>query len=95
MLAFAKVLHITACIAMIVIVLLQADKGEGLSGAFGSGGTGAIFGKRGATGFFARVTAGAAIIFMLTSFWLGLRSTTGRAAPKTTVPIDTSGFPVQ
>ena len=85
--------------ALIVIVLLQADKGEGLSGAFGSGGTGAIFGKRGASGFFAKVTAGAAIVFMLTSFWLGWKGAgnvrpagSGRAVP---VLPDTSSFPAQ
>ncbi len=63
-------LHVIACIALIVIVLLQADKGEGLAGAFGGGGAYAVFGKRGATGFIAYLTTAAAIIFMLTSFAL-------------------------
>ena len=71
MLVLGKLLHCAACIALIIIVLLQADKGEGLDGAFGSAGTGAVFGKRGASGFFAKATAAAAIVFMLTSFWLG------------------------
>lgn len=66
----ATIIHIFVCLALILVVLLQADKGDGLSGAFGSGGSGALFGKRGATGTIARLTAGAAIMFMITSFYL-------------------------
>ncbi len=65
-----QLLHIIVCLALIVIVLMQADKGEGLSGAFGGGGSYALFGKRGATGFIAKATTAAAVIFMLTSFGL-------------------------
>ena len=65
-----SIVHILACVALIVIVLLQADKGEGLSGAFGGGGSYAVFGKKGATGFIAKMTTAAAVIFMLTSFGL-------------------------
>lgn len=68
--SFVTFLHIAACIALIIIVLLQADKGEGLSGAFGGGGSYAVFGKRGATGFIAKITTAAAVIFMLTSIGL-------------------------
>lgn len=67
---FLSIIHILACVALIVIVLLQADKGEGLSGAFGGGGSYAVFGKRGATGAIAKLTTLAAVIFMLTSFGL-------------------------
>ncbi|MBI4871897.1 MAG: preprotein translocase subunit SecG [Candidatus Riflebacteria bacterium] len=67
---FVLILHYIFCVAMIVIVLLQADQGEGLSGAFGGGASSAIFGKRGATGFVAKITTTAAIAFMLTSFVL-------------------------
>jgi len=97
-----KLLHGAACIVLIIIVLLQADKGEGLSGAFGSGGGGAIFGKRGASGFFAKATAGAAVVFMLTSFWLGYKSggrviggRTDRPAPTVPAVPNTDGFPGQ
>lgn len=92
MLIFGKLLHTTACIVLIIIVLLQADKGEGLSGAFGSSGAGAVFGKRGASGFFAKATAGAAVVFMLTSFWLGWKITpSGTGRPVPTVPMDRVG----
>ena len=89
MLILGKLIHVIACVMLIIIVLLQADKGEGLSGAFGSSGAGAVFGKRGASGFFAKATAGAACVFMLTSFWLGWRvkhTREGRGTPA--VPMD-------
>ena len=93
---FLKLIHVAACIALIIIVLLQADKGEGLSGAFGSGGSGALFGKRGANSFFAKTTATAAVIFMVTSFWLGFKGTSiFKSAGGHSAPIDTSNFPVQ
>lgn len=68
--ALLQFVHIVACFVLIIIVLLQASEGEGLSGAFGGGGSYAIFGKRGATGFIARATSTAAVVFMLTSFSL-------------------------
>lgn len=70
MYTFLQVTHIIACLVLIGVVLLQAGEGEGLSGAFGGGGSYALFGKRGATGFIAKATSAAAVIFMLTSFSL-------------------------
>lgn len=63
-------LHIIVCLTLIAIVMVQASEGEGLSGAFGGGGSYALFGKRGATGFIAKATTGAAVMFMITSFGL-------------------------
>lgn len=67
---FVEALHVLVCIALIGIVMVQASEGEGLSGAFGGGGSYALFGKRGATGFIAKATTAAAVTFMLTSFGL-------------------------
>ncbi|MCK5654900.1 MAG: preprotein translocase subunit SecG [Candidatus Aureabacteria bacterium] len=45
MFAFLVTMHILLCIGMVVIVLLQVGKGQGLGGLFGSGGSGqTIFG---------------------------------------------------
>lgn len=88
MLILGKLIHTLACITLIIIVLLQADKGEGLSGAFGSSGTGAVFGKRGASGFFAKATAGAAVVFMLTSFILGYSHRGAPGRPGASIPVD-------
>ena len=65
-------LHIAVCIALILIVLLQTGKGADMGAAFG-GSSQAIFGSSGATSFMHKVTAAAAIIFMLTCMSLTLR----------------------
>ena len=65
-------LHIAVCIALILIVLLQTGKGADMGAAFG-GSSQALFGSSGATSFMHKVTAAAAIIFMLTCMGLTLR----------------------
>ena len=68
-------IHVTVCVALILIVLLQRGKGADMGAAFG-GSSQAVFGSGGATTFLHRVTTAAAIIFMLTS--LGLSFFIGR-----------------
>ncbi len=70
-------IHVTVCIALILIVLLQKGKGADMGAAFG-GSSQTVFGSAGATSFFHRMTAAAAIIFMLTS--LGLAFLFGKGA---------------
>ncbi|HNV69880.1 MAG TPA: preprotein translocase subunit SecG [Candidatus Ozemobacteraceae bacterium] len=73
LLAFlVKAVHFIVCFGLIVIVLLQANKGEGLAGAFGGGASSTIFGERGDGGIMAKFTTGAAIIFMVTSLILSV-----------------------
>ena len=67
-----KLIHFIVCIALIIIVLLQADKGEGLAGAFGSGASATIFGERGEAGIMTKLTTIIAIIFMLTSLIISI-----------------------
>ena len=62
--------HTVVAIAMIIIVLLQADKGEGLSGAFGGGAAQAMFGTKGSLDFFGKLTTALAVIFIITSLTL-------------------------
>ncbi len=64
---FIQLIHILVCVGLIVIVLLQADKGEGLAGAFGGGASSTVFGERGSGGFMSKLTTSMAIIFMITS----------------------------
>ena len=64
-------LHVSVCIALILIVLLQTGKGADMGAAFG-GSSQALFGSSGATSFMHKVTAAAAIIFMLTCMGLTL-----------------------
>jgi len=67
-----KVVHFIVCIGLIVIVLLQADKGEGLAGAFGGGASSTVFGDRGGGGVMSRMTTAMAVIFMITSLVISI-----------------------
>ena len=70
MVTFITVIHVIVCIFLILVVLLQAGKGGGVGVAFGSATSSAVFGGRGAGSFLERLTAGTAIVFMLTSMSL-------------------------
>ncbi len=67
---FLIVLHVVVSIALIIIVLLQMGKGAEAGASFGAGASQTIFGASGGGNFMSKVTAGAAIIFMLTSLSL-------------------------
>ena len=66
---FLIILHIVACLVLILIVLLQAGKGADMGAAFG-GSSQTVFGSSGAGTFLGKMTAGIAILFMLTSLAL-------------------------
>jgi len=67
------VLHVTVSILLIVIVLLQAGRGGGLSGAFGVGDGQNVFGTQ-ATTFLSKATTAFAVIFMVGSLLLTIFS---------------------
>jgi preprotein translocase subunit SecG len=69
MITFIMVVHIIVCLALIFIVLLQTGRGAGIGAAFG-GSSQTVFGSSGATPFLAKLTAAAAILFMVTSLAL-------------------------
>jgi preprotein translocase subunit SecG len=69
MYALLIILHIVACLVLILIVLLQAGKGADMGAAFG-GSSQTVFGSSGAGTFLGKMTAGVAILFMLTSLAL-------------------------
>jgi len=71
MIILLTVLHVLVCLALISIVLLQHGKGADIGAAFG-GSSQTIFGSAGATTFLGKLTAGAAIIFMLTTLGLSI-----------------------
>ncbi len=70
MVTFITIIHVIACLFLVLTVLLQAGKGGGMGVAFGSGTSSAVFGGRGAGSFLEKLTAGTAIVFMLTSMTL-------------------------
>lgn len=67
------VIYIFVCFFLILVVLLQPGKGMDFS-AFGGGASQTFFGARGATSLFVKLTVGAAALFLITSFSLGLMS---------------------
>jgi preprotein translocase subunit SecG len=94
------IIHVLACITLILIVLLQAGKGANMGAAFG-GSSQTVFGSSGAGTFLGKMTAGVAILFMLTSITLtytASRKTSGLmdgvSAPVTsqTVPVAPKPF---
>ena len=64
-------LHILVAAILILMVLVQKGKGADIGAAFG-GASQTIFGPRGAQSFLSKLTAGAAVVFMLTSLSLAL-----------------------
>lgn len=64
------VLHIVVSVALILIILLQTGKGADIGAVFGGGSSQTLFGSSGPTSFLSKLTAAAAVIFMLTSLFL-------------------------
>lgn len=77
--------YVVVCVSLIISVLLQSSKGEGLAGAFGGGGlSGAVFGGRGAANFLSRATTVLAIMFMVLAVMLSF------LGPGSTAPVGVS-----
>jgi preprotein translocase subunit SecG len=88
------VFHIIACLALILIVLLQKGKGSGIAGLFGGGGADQVFSAPSGTAFIKKLTAIMAAIFVMTSLILtimtsrqGLKTVTGQAFPVQSPPV--------
>jgi len=67
-------LHVAACLALILIVLLQTGRGAEMGAAFG-GSSQTLFGSSGGSTFMSKLTTGAAVVFMLTCLGLTYLST--------------------
>ena len=63
------IVHVVACVILVLVVLLQAGKGADMGAVFG-GASSTIFGSSGAGNFLTRLTTGAAVVFMATSLML-------------------------
>lgn len=75
MLVFLIILQVFVAIFMIGVVLLQPGNKGGASAALGAAGSDTAFGGRGANTLLAKITFGAAAVFMLTNIALSLMST--------------------
>lgn len=69
---FMLVVHITVCLFLIFIVLIQGGKGAEMGAAFGGGSSQTLFGGRGAATFLGKLTTMVAVVFMLTSLILAV-----------------------
>ena len=99
MLTIITILHVLVCIALVLIVLLQAGKGAELGAAFG-GASQTIFGSAGAMGFLSKLTTVAAVIFMITSLLLAFASSRQASSlmkerPAQSAPAESSSVPAQ
>src|SRR5512145_345379 len=74
------ILHVIVSITLILIILLQTGKGTDIGAVFCGGSSQTLFGSSGPTSFLGKLTAGAAIVFMLTSLFLAYFAG-GRSSP--------------
>lgn len=72
---FLTIIHIIVCLFLIGVVLLQSGQSADIAAAFGGMGSQTAFGPRSAANALTKATTWAAIIFMLTSFWLAIIAT--------------------
>jgi preprotein translocase subunit SecG len=83
-------LHVSSCLFLIAVVLLQQGKGQDLASAFGGGGSQTAFGPRGSATVLSRATTVLAAVFMITSLSLsvmkGGRSSVLDRVPDVTAP---------
>ena len=67
-------LHVTVCVLLILIVLLQSGKGAEMGVSLGGGSGQTLFGAGGPATILTKITTAVAIIFMVTSLVLAYRS---------------------
>ena len=71
--------HVTLCLFLILVVLLQQGKGADLS-VFGGGSTQAAFGARGAATLLHKLTVGCFVMFIITTVTIGILQRSGRSS---------------
>jgi preprotein translocase subunit SecG len=69
------IIHVLACLFLVIVVLLQSGKAADLAGAFGGMGSQTVFGPRGAATALSRATTASAVLFMITSLGLSVIAT--------------------
>jgi len=77
--------HVTLSASIIGLVLLQRGKGADAGAGFGSGASGTVFGARGSSTFFSKLTAGLATCFFATSLALAYMASHRTVAPKSLI----------
>jgi preprotein translocase subunit SecG len=70
MLTLILVVQMLSALAMIGLILIQHGKGADMGAAFGSGGSGSLFGATGGANFLSRTTAVLAAVFFVCTLLL-------------------------
>ena len=74
-----------SAVAMVGLILVQHGKGADMGAAFGSGGSGSLFGASGSANFLSRTTAVLATVFFVTTLGLAYFGTPRVAASSSSV----------
>lgn len=74
-------IQMLAAIGMIGLVLVQHGKGADMGAAFGSGGSGSLFGATGSANFLSRTTAVLATVFFVSTLALAYFGNVRSTAP--------------
>lgn len=74
MYGFIVIIHLIACITMILIIIFQSSKGAEMGAVFGGGASQTAFGSSGPQSFLEKTTVVCAVVFMLTSLSLAYMS---------------------
>lgn len=80
---FILAVHVVLALMIVGLVLLQRGKGAEAGAGFGSGASGTVFGARGTTTLFSRLTAVFAALFFVTSLSLAYLGTRPSGEPTT------------
>jgi preprotein translocase subunit SecG len=81
LLTILLVVQILSALGMMGLILVQHGKGADMGAAFGSGGSGSLFGATGSANFLSRTTAVLATVFFVCTLMLAYFGT-GRPAAK-------------
>ena|SRR5579859_2876119 len=73
--------HVLLALMIVALVLLQRGKGAEAGAGFGSGASGTVFGARGTSTLFSKLTAVFAALFFVTSLSLAYLGTRGPGEP--------------
>ena len=85
-------IHVIVCLVLIIVILLQAGRGQGLTGgSFGGGNVQSLFGTK-ASSFLTKATSVCAILFLFTCIGLNIieiqKSRSLFKSPRNQAPLD-------
>jgi len=89
LLTIVLAVQMISAVAMVGLILVQHGKGADMGAAFGSGGSGSLFGASGSANFLSRTTAVLATIFFVSTLALAYFGTPRAAATSGSV-LDTT-----